>query len=51
MQTRKTRKLSIKAKLRDLVFAGEAPLDKYSRTIVRRNDAEVAAVFVPIDKL
>lgn len=50
MQTRKTRKLSLKAKLLDLVFAGEAPLDKYSQAVAKRSNAEVAAVYVPIDK-
>lgn len=37
------------ARLTDLLFAGPAPLDRESQARVDRSDAEVNAVFVPID--
>lgn len=45
----RTAKLSVAQKLMDLLFAGPAPLDKYSQNRVVKNDAEVNAVFVPVD--
>ena len=45
--TKRTSKLTVAQKLTDLLFAGPAPLDKYSRARIAKNDAEVAAVVIP----
>jgi hypothetical protein len=45
----RTAKLTIAQKLADLIFAGDPPLDKYSRAIAEQNDAEVEAVYIPMD--
>ncbi len=47
--TKRTTKLTVAQKLTDLLFAGPAPLDKYSRARAAKNDAEVNAVVVPTD--
>lgn len=47
--TKRTSKLTVAQKLTDLLFAGPAPLDAYSKARVAKNDAEVAAVSVPVN--